>query len=76
MDAKNSQAKKLNVIFPGELLEKLNEAAKATNMTWSEYIRQAVSFKIKNDDLQARIQEQAYQELVQIPLMKAKQQYL
>lgn len=39
MDAKNSQAKKLNVIFPGELLEKLNEAAKASCMTWSDYVR-------------------------------------
>ena len=48
---------KLHVHFTTDLLEKLNEAAKDSCMNWSDYIRQAVIFKMKHDKAEARAEE-------------------
>lgn len=47
----NENKERINLIFEKGTKERLQEAAKASNVTISEYVRQAINEKLENDGI-------------------------
>ena len=54
----------LNIIFSGELFQKLEEASKTNYISWSAYVRQAVAEKLNREQVAAENEVIDWQRLI------------